>query len=75
MDKEKQWSEVNAAGNGYGVGLETQTIAEAVASEGWTIIEENNDTEPFIHCKKIDGTEVMVCDLHGPWACDLRKRK
>lgn len=64
------WNLENDAGNGYSVGEELMSPADAADAEGYSEIEIIDPTGNVI-C--MDGPDVIViCDANGPWACKIK---
>lgn len=66
------WKKENNAGNGYAVGEEFMSPANAAEAEGYTEINEIDPTGNVL-CMDGDGDDVIViCDANGPWACKIK---
>jgi hypothetical protein len=64
-----RWGEANDGGNGYAVGSECDTPAEAAEAEGWEILARG--VERTVLCRQPSGILTLVCNANGPWACDV----
>lgn len=70
VDALNYWRKENNAGNGYAVGEEFMSPAEAADAEEYSEIEEIDPTGNVI-C--MDGNDIIViCDANGPWACKIK---
>lgn len=61
-----EWKEQSNKGEGYEVGHETDTPYQAAKREGYEIIYVDNIGSVLA---KDNDKLVVICDLHGPWAC------
>jgi hypothetical protein len=58
------WRRGNDSGNGFGVGDENDSPAEAALRAGWTVL---LDAADGVVAKDAEGRTVIVCDCYGPW--------
>tara|TARA_Y100000310_G_scaffold13612_1_gene13884 strand:+ start:77 stop:307 length:231 start_codon:yes stop_codon:yes gene_type:complete len=65
----RKWDEGNGDGEGYAVGVESDTPREAVESEGWIVLEE---TESGQVLATDDAHNLFaVADNNGPWCVEV----
>jgi hypothetical protein len=64
------WGWGNDKGEGYSIGEEYQSPIEAAQSDGLTCIIQIS-TDGSVLGYKEDGSAIVVCDSHGPWAVDV----
>ena len=67
-DKLAAWVAANNNGEGYAVGDESQTPLQAAQSDGLAVLDTSGDD---VLAADSAGSLVMICDLHGPWACSV----
>jgi hypothetical protein len=64
------WRWGNDKGEGYSIGEEYQSPMEAAQSDGLTCIIQIS-TDGSVLGYKEDGSAIVVCWSHGPWAVDV----
>ena len=65
----KIWHAGNAVGDGFAVGYQTDTPAEAVLRDGDQLINEDDTPGRRIAIAEThEGRRYIVCDSDGPWA-------
>jgi len=62
-----EFSKMNDSGQGFPVGADSMTPREAAQDETYEVLHE--DCEGNVLCLDEQGQLVVICDIHGPWAC------
>lgn len=64
------WHAGNLKGDGYAVGLASDTPKQACEREGWVI---DSDEDDFCVGITEKGRMIGIANANGPWAVDLTK--
>jgi len=72
-DLNRIFEEERNRGRGYPIGLDTDSVEEALRREGFTVIRWFGDHRgnSGVLAKKPDGCYILAADVYGPFAVDV----